>query len=402
MLKSLTVENFRSFRKPVQISLELNGHAPTDELSFVSSATGVRASKCLAVIGANASGKTNILHALGFLHWFMVFSFTQSMPDDSIPLVPHFSSTDKPSSFEVEFEYDGKTWRYNLSILKERVLHESLHVRHPDKRRFSYIFVRDWNDGTQSYTVKQDRQRFDFFSKEAIRVRQNASMISSAAQYGVELAIKLVSMNLRYNFSYEGRENVEPHSITRVSQFYAKTKNEKILNWMTSLLTEWDLGLSDIQIETAPTPTLGKAPRQTFVPFGIHRVNGQEHKLMLNHESNGTQSAFILLACLLPVLLDGGLAVIDELEANLHPRMLPVILDLFLSPETNPNNAQIIFTTHSLEILNSLHKSQIVIVEKNEHCESDAWNLNSVTGIRADDNLYAKYMAGAYGGVPRI
>jgi AAA15 family ATPase/GTPase len=131
-------------------------------------------------------------------------------------------------------------------------------------------------------------------------------------------------------------------------------------------------------------------------------VNDKEHPLMFWHESSGTQGAFILLSRILPVLQNGGLVLIDELEADLHPHMLAPILDLFFSPKTNPHNAQIIFTCHSIEVLSLLHKAQVVLVEKDEHCESDAWRLDTVKGVRSDDNLYAKYMAGAYGAIPKL
>ncbi|MCL2829534.1 MAG: AAA family ATPase [Betaproteobacteria bacterium] len=398
MLKSFTVENFYSFLEPVQIPLELNRHAPEDDLSFISPVTNIRASKCLAVVGANASGKTNFVHALAFLNWFSAYSF-QSEPDAPIPIFPHFSAKDKATSFEVEFEYDRQTWRYCLKASRERVLHESLHAK--PGSRFSPVFVRDWDSGAQSYIVKLNQKKFDFLLKEAVKVRPNASLISAAAQYGVELARKLASMNFYLNFSVRGRVNVEPASLYRASEFYKN--NENIRNRMTTLLTEWDLGLSDVRIEKHSfTPKPGENAAPVYVPYGIHRLGDQEHSLRFEEESNGTQSAFLLLSVLLPALQNGGIAVIDEMEANLHPHMLPAILDLFFSPETNPHHAQIIFTTHSLEILNHLHKYQVVIVEKNDRCESEAWRLDSMEGVRTDDNLYAKYMAGRYGGVPRL
>jgi AAA15 family ATPase/GTPase len=123
---------------------------------------------------------------------------------------------------------------------------------------------------------------------------------------------------------------------------------------------------------------------------------------MFLHESSGTQGAFILLSRILPALHQGGLVIIDELEADLHPHMLTPILDLFFSTKTNPHNAQIIFTCHAIEVLSLLHKAQVVLVEKDHNCESDAWRLDSVKGVRADDNLYAKYMAGAYGAIPQL
>jgi hypothetical protein len=47
-----------------------------------------------------------------------------------------------------------------------------------------------------------------------------------------------------------------------------------------------------------------------------------------------------------------------------------------------------------------LKKGQIMLVEKNERCRSEAWRLSDMEGVRADDNFYAKYMAGTYGAVP--
>jgi hypothetical protein len=55
-----------------------------------------------------------------------------------------------------------------------------------------------------------------------------------------------------------------------------------------------------------------------------------------------------------------------------------------------------------MEVLNVLHKSQVFLVEKNADCESSAWRMDSIQGIRNDDNFYAKYMAGAYGAVPQL
>jgi AAA15 family ATPase/GTPase len=124
--------------------------------------------------------------------------------------------------------------------------------------------------------------------------------------------------------------------------------------------------------------------------------------LPFNRESNGTQGAFILLSRLLPVLEHGGLAVIDEFENDLHPLMLEPILDLFANPETNPLSAQLIFSTHAIEVLNLVEKSQVMLVEKDEDCLSQAYRLDSIEGIRNDDNFYAKYMAGAYGAVPNL
>lgn len=82
--------------------------------------------------------------------------------------------------------------------------------------------------------------------------------------------------------------------------------------------------------------------------------------------------------------------------------MLEPILDLFANPATNPRSGQLLFTCHAMEVLNIVHKSQVMLVEKDANNESNAWRRDSVEGIRSDDNLYAKYMAGAYGAVPQL
>jgi hypothetical protein len=64
------------------------------------------------------------------------------------------------------------------------------------------------------------------------------------------------------------------------------------------------------------------------------------------------------------VLDHGGVAVIDELEADLHPHMVSAVLNLFVMPDTNPKDAQLIFTSHADWLMNLLSKPQIVLVEK--------------------------------------
>ncbi len=105
---------------------------------------------------------------------------------------------------------------------------------------------------------------------------------------------------------------------------------------------------------------------------------------------------------MLPTLAKSGVVVIDEMEADMHPDMLTTLLNLFINPEINPHNVQIIFTCHAHEVLNLLDKTQVMLVEKNENGMSEAWRLDEMQGVRRDDNLYAKYRAGAYGAVPNL
>jgi len=187
----------------------------------------------------------------------------------------------------------------------------------------------------------------------------------------------------------------------QAAEFY--DKNPELFIKAVSFLKDIDLGLEGIRITAgeAHNEKTGEK-KQVHLPFGVHLVDKTEHQLPFAFESSGTKNMFVLLHFLLPAIEQGGIAIIDELEIDLHPHTLPRIIELFGEPATNPKNTQLLFTTHSLEILSHLEKEQVILVEKNNECRSEIYRLDELKGIRRDDNIYAKYMAGAYGAVPNI
>lgn len=393
MLHSYAFSNFQSFRERVDVDLTLSRKTrPTDWM--MEAPTGQLVSRLMAVIGPNASGKTALLKPAAFIGWFISQSF-QSSPDSGIPVAPHFAATDEPSTFECVFDFDGRLWRYELSCTPQRVLHEALFQK---RDRFSYVFVRDWDEGGKAYIVKQ--QDFGLAPQEARKVRQNASLISTAAQYGVALATRMALDYVVTNVHFLGRRFLDDNAVLNAAEHFAARPEQS--QAMSRLLASWDLGLIGVELKEIASATQQNPAKTVWVPFGKHVSRDTEASLPFALESSGTQGAFVLLSRLLQALEIGGLAVIDEFENDLHPHMLEPILDLFSNPDSNPHNAQLIFTSHAVEVLNLLHKSQVMLVEKDQNCESSACRLDAVEGIRNDDNFYAKYMAGAYGAVPRF
>lgn len=396
MLRRLRVKNFQSIRDEVEVSLLLNSRAPSD-FRTLKTIDEQKATKVLALIGANGSGKTNVLKTLAFLHWFIEDSFIGLKPEDPIPVSPHFANQEHPIEFELEFELQGKIWLYQLTLNEQQVLHESLYRK---DYRFVYIFKRDWDEQAQSYVIKL-KDEFDFSLKEAQKVRLNASLIATAAQYGQSLATQLTQLNVRTNLTMMGKYSFSDFEQLLTAAETVQQQPE-LLQKLSRLLANWDLGLSEVRIKQEQVTDKAGNKQTLYIPMGLHQVDDQSYELMLWQESSGTRSAFVLLSKLLPILQAGGLVVIDELESDLHPHMLAAILDLFFVPEINQHNAQLIFSTHSHEVLNMLCKEQIVLVEKDAELSTEAYRLDEVEGIRADDNIYAKYMAGAYGAIPEI
>jgi hypothetical protein len=395
MLRRYSFTNFQSFSDTTEVSLLLNQKVQplTWEHTLASSQ---RVSTAMGVVGPNGSGKTALLKPLVFLNWFMTRSFNLA-PGAPIPVMPHLATADQPITFELEGEDEQGIWRYQLTLTAERVLHESLHEK---RERFGYVFTRDWIAEQQTYAIRQ--QNFGLRPSEARKVRPNASLLSTAAQYGVKEVERWTNRVVGTNVNIEGRVPYHDSDLLDASEFFAA--HPALRQQMTRLLRGWDLGLEDIELrEQEFLPAGREGVVKVWIPHGIHRWrNGTTHALPFWEESSGTRSAFILLSRLLPALTSGGLVVIDEFENDLHPHMLEPILNLFASPRTNPHHAQILFTCHAAEVLNLLHKSQVMLVEKNIDGESAAWRLDSVIGLRNDDNFYAKYMAGAYGAVPQV
>ena len=260
-------------------------------------------------------------------------------------------------------DFDGRLWRYTLRCTRERVLHEALYAKHD---RMRYVFVREWNAAIQSYEVKQ--QDFGLAPSEARKVRPNASLIATAAQYGVPLAQRMVGAYMWSNVSMLGRLANDVDQVLRAADYFARQESQR--QQLVRLLSAWDLGLSDLQLRKHEGLLPGGEPVSAWLPYGVHRMaNGASFELPFSLESSGTQGAFVLLHRLLPVLEAGGLAVIDEFENDLHPHMLEPILDLFANPATNPHRAQLLFTCHAMEVLNIVHKSQVMLVAKDDKSE---------------------------------
>lgn len=396
MLHSYSFSNFRSFRSRVEVSLELNDKDRVHGWDAVA-ATGERLTTAMAILGANASGKTSLLQPLAFLAWFVPHSFGEK-PDAPIPVAPHFASKDQPVEFELVLDAlePDTVWRYKLAVTTERVISESLE-RKKAGGRWRTIFDRRWIE--ESYVV--DQFEFGLDPARAVSVRQNVSLISWAVQFDVALAKQLVEIQITSNINSTGRFVPRPDQISRLAQFYAESP--ALQTQINELLQRWDLGLEKVVAREIEIPDrTGKSDAEKiWLLLCIHRLEDKQFVLPFFEESSGTRQAFTLLAQFLPALESGGVIAFDELDSDLHPMMIEPLLRLFSDPKINKGKAQILFTCHATEVLRYLQKSQVTLVEKNK-LESRAQRLDSIAGVRIDDNRVAKYLSGAYGAIPKI
>jgi len=407
MILEFSINNFYSFKEENAVSFIVNKKSPCTDAYFTAE-NGERVTKILACYGPNASGKTNLLKVLPFFQWFIRKSFDLK-PDAKIPIQPFRFEKDNSefTSLSVDFMLNEKIYRYSLKLTPEQVINESLHVR--DSKGFKYLFKRVWNE---------EGKKFDFSTKnfglphgfsEFLQKRKNASVLSIAIQHNHEESKKIAQYwsMLSTNVREQGREGrlADDEIIFRIfnsAEYFHEHKEYKAK--AEKFLTHFDLGLSGLEIEEREVgiDKEGKSEKVIF-PFGVHLGRDKStHKLPFYYESSGTQNLFVLLRQILPILAEGGIAVLDEFEIDLHPHMVPALLELFTSPKNNPRNAQLLFSCHSIELMKILDKYQILLVEKDEYGYSRVIRMDEIKGVRSDDNIYAKYDAGAYGAVPNI
>lgn len=118
---------------------------------------------------------------------------------------------------------------------------------------------------------------------------------------------------------------------------------------------------------------------------------------------------FSLYPFLQNVLETGNVLFVDEMNARLHPLLVRGIINLFTSSETNPNQAQLIFTSHDSWLLSSkvLRRDEIWFTEKDKLGQSDLYALSDFVDekgdkIRNDENIEKNYLLGKYGAIPEI
>jgi len=359
------------------------------EISFCNSKS---IATVMALKGANASGKTNAIKALSFLSWFAVSSFSKLQPNEKIPFSPFFHNKDEITELYARFLYEGIEYIYELELTKDQVVKEILYKK---EKRLTKVLERSGDK--LSYISKKMKDL------KAIKInRNNASIISIANQYEIE-AIEPFYRLFKNIFTNVGVYGKQPNekiftSYTEISKFYAN--NRDIFDFVVDFLKKADTGIDDIEIVEKEDPETGE---KLFVPIFLFKIDGETRELSFYEQSNGVQSLYIQLGFYATVLKDGMVLALDEFDINLHPDLLPWIVNFFEDETFNKNHAQFIFTTHNNEIMDRLGKYRVVFVNKEEN-ESYLYRLDEIPGdmLRNDRPITPVYQANKIGGRPRI
>lgn len=379
MLLAYGVRNFFCFREGADVSFRLPANCP-EHIS-----KGLFFTPVLCVKGANGSGKTHLLKGLSFMAYFCTKSF-QEKPAEEIGLSPFFDSLD-PCEFYAEFAIGEITYRYELEASSSHVVRESI-FRTKGKK----IKIVERKGDEITYCTKE------FGRLRAMNLRSNVSLVATANQYQFGELTDVFTFFDRCvsNVNYGGlREN--PFDIALVSEVLSS--HAEYLKFVKEFISQCDVGVSDISILHIE----GDEGKKKYFPVFHHKIGNKTHPVTAITESSGTKALFKSLLLYRAVLDFGGVLILDEFDINLHPLILPKLVNLFLDPEANPKHGQLIFTTHNTGILNLLGRYRTYLVNKDGN-ESYAYRLDEVPGdmLRNDRPIAPHYLDGKIGGVPRI
>ncbi|MCD4694226.1 ATP-binding protein [bacterium] len=404
MIHSFSCKNFYSFKDLTTIDFTVNEKAPQND-GYFKAGSDIRLSKIETVIGPNASGKTNLLKILPFLKWLIVNSFN-APPNSPLPIKPFLFGNNKneASELSVDFEIDGNIYCYKFTLNEKQILSEEIYVKNKttEKVTSKKVFSRVWDEKGNKYELND--KMFNLPKGYESLMRTNASIVSVASRFEHKQSLDFFNYWQKIETNVVEAGWIGDHLLPNTNQqlidafdFFSEEKNAHIKAEAEKLLSQFDLGLDSFEIE--------KEKKENKLNINVrvaHTFGSEKEYIPMQYESSGTKQLFVLLKTILLVLANGSVAILDEFDVNLHPEVVLALFDLFMQPETNPNNAQLLFSSHSHQILSKLDKYQIMLTEKNEQGESEAWRLDDVTGVRADDNYYSKYIAGAYGAVPKL
>ena len=92
------------------------------------------------------------------------------------------------------------------------------------------------------------------------------------------------------------------------------------------------------------------------------------------------------------------------MDNSLHPRLCRFLIRLFQNPKTNKKNAQLIFVTHEVSLLDKaiFRKDQVWFAEKNKKGESEIFSIKDFDDVRDNSPFDKWYTAGKFGAYPKI
>lgn len=418
MILNITIKNYRSLKEETVFTMIAESSKSKESNVFLQPIAKdkerERLLKIALIYGANSSGKSNFLR---FVYEIGVFICkVKPKVNESIKAYDPFRFDEKSKTAPTEFSLDfiGKNdikYKYEISFTEKDVTYEKLTYWPENKAKVLFIRLQPEEESI-IHKIKYGSKEIEIFHNQA-----------GLSKFGEDIPHKIISDVYLYVSKIEVINACANRKISDLrNDMKGKiAKNTFLLKRMNELLRFADTGINGISIneleekefefpQDFPEDIKNKVISENkYLLLGQHNMFHNQ-KLIgdavipFDEESQGVRTMLALGGKMLEVLENGGTLFVDEIETSFHPYLSKLLITLFQSERINSKNAQLIFATHDITLLDRtlFRKDQIWFAEKDEFGVTDFYPLQSFTDVREDTPFDKWYMAGKFGGIPNI
>ncbi|WP_368217728.1 ATP/GTP-binding protein [Blautia obeum] len=386
MLLQFSVTNHRSIKETAVISMKAAADKTMKEI-LISPDGKKELVPVMAIYGANAAGKSNVLHALLLMREMVCGSYAKPLKGATLPYEP-FAFVDgkmEPTTFEIIYYNEGIKYAYGFSFDKNQIINEYLY---------------HWPNGREALVFSREKNKYEF--RESIqeqmtlsgRTSENRLYLTSSNEWNcsqTEKAYLWFQKNLRGVIATGATNEITIDAIRRGGE-----EKQRILKEMMLA----DLGICNVELSGTIENPIVSTVHQLVDNSGISK----RYTLLLGQESIGTQRFFSRIGLWIEAIDCGAVLVVDEIEASMHPLLTRHLIEMIQDQTINQNHAQLIFTTHDTGLLDLklLRRDQIWFAEKDEKSmQTDIYALTEFSP-RKEENIARGYLQGRYGAIPFI
>lgn len=416
ILKSLEAENFASFAERITFSTAID-NSKKDNMTNTFEFLDCYFNKVSYIYGANGSGKTFFCKIIREIQRLLNFSPLTVGNNSQFLSLPQFKGindpvktfvfdtaySDKATTFSLDIIIDKTTYHYEFSIKGKEVVHELLTKKYKRTEKLIERISASFKDITLYSDLKDFENQKQIVKEEALCLPVAAIFNNSLADTIVKAInqIQVVNMTAARIDPTNSKDSFSDERIEKYVQVLRKA--DPTLRKMDVSFEEEEMGRQKVDIDDfenreiiAKKTTVGIETKHAVFSNGTETDNTPIS--FFAEESLGTVKLFTALPHLYDVLESGGILVIDEIENGLHLLLAKEIVNLFISEETNPKNAQLICTSHQpLLVSENTRRDQVWISSKDEYGKSTLYRLSDMKFSRAKINISNRLIEGAFG-----
>lgn len=412
MLLDIEIKNLKSFKNQTIFSMEAENKIE-DRNSFEVEVGKEKFEllKTAVLFGGNASGKSNFTSVLNIFRYYLFNKGIEKYNKEGF----RFGEEDKNSTIKVRNVVDDKIYEYILEINfnTKKIIKEKLYITALERK---LVFERENNK-----IVKYDKEIFSEYEITIGFINETLtdsdSVISRIIEWRVPEEIE------KYIF-YIDKIKINNYSDDLGKYIYENKNNKKLV---IEFLKKIGIIVNDIEVyreknefflknirESKEFQILSEKEQEKLLSqiAYIYRIyfvyednQKQKYKLEYYEQSAGTQKILSMFFPIYNLLNNGGVMIIDELDITLHYSLIKEIIKMFNSVEYNRKNAQLIFTTHNLLLLdfNLFREDQIWFLENNDvSTGTELYSLSDIEGYEKNKYLLRDYLNGNFGGIPKL